>query len=254
VRAIHRPPLPPPAQRCLDRLQGQVNAQLSTNAVDFWKKHRIELNESGVTEALQRMAGPRQRCSFCLDSRATTIEHYWPKRRFPARMYSWPNLLWVCGPCNLKKGEKFPIDPSGLPLVLNPSVCEPWAHLYFIPETGQITPRFDRMTASDDPVGSATTDPQILPLNVEAVTRARTAAWRMLTREVRRFLLAPSGPAEAELREAYRDCERVDVAIWSLAWEGAEEEPFASLGGDLRILLLRELEPIVPDPSTAPPT
>jgi len=39
------------------------------------------------------------------------IDHFQPVKHRPARAKDYSNLLYVCGPCNLMKGERFVADP-----------------------------------------------------------------------------------------------------------------------------------------------
>jgi hypothetical protein len=58
------------------------------------------------------------RCVFCLRRESWgqmfgefAIDHFLPVKHYPDRATDYENLLYVCGPCNLKKGERFVSDP-----------------------------------------------------------------------------------------------------------------------------------------------
>ncbi len=57
-------------------------------------------------------------------------------------MYRWDNLLLCCTECGRFKGSKFPLV-NGNPLLIDPSIDEPWQYLDFDPTTGNITARFN---------------------------------------------------------------------------------------------------------------
>lgn len=256
MRSLTRHPLPEAAERWLEARQSEVNRQPNPPTARLWEDHRPALNTCGVTKVLQDMVGPRERCMYCGDSLAHTVDHFWPKSRYPGKMFVWDNLLWVCYPCNQKKGSQFPLDTSGAPLLLDPTATpDPWRHLFYVPETGEIVARVDAQTGSEDPRGQATTDPRILPLNREAITHARRAAWRVLARAVLAFQnSAPLGAGESALLSAFADCERPELVFWVLAHDGAREAPFARLVGEHPALVTRLLHGAAPSSApTAPP-
>jgi len=183
---------------------------------------------------LRRMAGGCERCMYCEDSRGTEIDHYRSKKRFKEFAFIWENMLYLCGGCNRQKGENFPLDENGDPLLIDPTVDEPWTMLYFDPVTGNITPRWIATADMPHPRGVATTDPAILPLNVEAVTEGRRRTWRRLSRSVQAFLRTAGDAAqyqtvEAELLEAIADNPDYGIAEWIFRYDGADIEPFAAL-------------------------
>lgn len=58
------------------------------------------------------------RCVYCLRREAWgrvfgefAIDHFLPVKFRPDRATDYTNLLYACGPCNLKKGERFVADP-----------------------------------------------------------------------------------------------------------------------------------------------
>ena len=53
------------------------------------------------------------------------LEHFFPKSRYPKRMYEWTNFLWSCKNCNTEKLATFPVDHLGNAILLNPTVEEP---------------------------------------------------------------------------------------------------------------------------------
>lgn len=73
------------------------------------------------------------RCAYCGSKLGVTsrpeIEEYYPKTRYPERATDPTNLLVACSACNAAKGAKFPVDPQGTPLLLNPRFDDYSKHL-----------------------------------------------------------------------------------------------------------------------------
>lgn len=109
----------------------------------YWKSARAAVGFRPVSAALRRMAGDTERCMYCLDSHGADVEHFWPKGRYPERMLVWSNLLLACTPCGRFKGQQFPLDGAGRPLMVDPTVDDPWEHLEFDADTGNFTARYD---------------------------------------------------------------------------------------------------------------
>jgi uncharacterized protein (TIGR02646 family) len=146
-------------------------------AAIMWPKARkTKLFEDGVLAVLSRMAGTRERCMYCEDSRGTDVEHFWPKAVYPTKTFSWPNLLLACVRCQRGKGDRLPLV-AGKPLVIDPTVDEPWDYLFFVPETGRITARFD---ANNVPIAKGGETIRLLKLDDEALNEGRKRAVRNL--------------------------------------------------------------------------
>jgi uncharacterized protein (TIGR02646 family) len=95
-----------------------------------------------VKDTLVAMSGKYKNCMYCERSEATDVEHFKPKSKFKAEIFTWLNLLYCCTPCNRHKGTQFPIDASGAALLIDPSKEDPWQYLTFDSETGNIDPLF----------------------------------------------------------------------------------------------------------------
>jgi len=145
MRRIERKGL---TQAVASRLQGfQANANVrqaagTLNVTQHWDARRQSKAILKTLATLQAMSGPRQRCMYCVDSLATDIEHFWPKNPYPSSMYVWPNLLVACTQCGRFKGDAFPLNAAGLPLLIDPSAEDPWESLDFDPGTGNLSARF----------------------------------------------------------------------------------------------------------------
>jgi uncharacterized protein (TIGR02646 family) len=96
------------------------------------------------------------KCAYCESRSESEIEHYRPYKLYWWLYFEWTNLLPACPTCNKKKGARFPLkdknkritgpgaDNSLLaskalmveePLLLNPELDDPRAHLVYLPQT-----------------------------------------------------------------------------------------------------------------------
>jgi uncharacterized protein (TIGR02646 family) len=232
MRRVTRAPLDAAAVAYLARRQNRLNAGQPLELA--WRTARPTKTMGRVKTALLSMVGIRERCFFCEDSRGSDIEHFWPKTVYPARAFVWDNLLLLCASCNRKKGSRFPLDAAGQPLFVNPTIEDPWDFLFFEEATGMIVARVDAATAVPDPKGQTTSDPNLLPLNVEAITEGRTRTVRRLRRSVNRYLAAVGNPAEEpqallHLTEEVHDADAQGVVAWYFRRDGRNEPPFSTL-------------------------
>jgi uncharacterized protein (TIGR02646 family) len=162
MREVARQSLPPRVESYLARKQTEIDAGRDVSPT--WETARRTRTMARVAEVLATMAGRRQRCMFCGDSRSTDIEHFWPKNRYRQRVFRWDNLLWICAGCNRQKGAWFPLDRQHRPLLIDPTTEDPWDFLYFDGHTGNITARYDPSSGRPHPKGVHSVDPAILPL------------------------------------------------------------------------------------------
>ena len=95
-----------------------------------------------VPRLLGTMAGQGERCMLCSGSESSDVEHFWPKAVYPEKAMSWDNFLWACTPCNRRKGDRFPLDDQGEPLLLNPVEDPVWEHFY-IDQFGNLSAKWD---------------------------------------------------------------------------------------------------------------
>src|ERR1700743_2009579 len=107
-------------------LARQAAVDAGTLAVDpAWKSFaRLKAFET-LRKCLRSPLGVRARCAYCSDSRAADVDHFWPKTPYPDKAFLFTNMLFVCPECNRKKSSTFPLDPSGLPLLINPMFDDP---------------------------------------------------------------------------------------------------------------------------------
>lgn len=77
-----------------------------------------------------------EKCVYCEDIVARDVEHYYPKSRYPERMFRWDNLLLACKNCNTDKGQRFPLL-DGQPLLIDPCAEDPALFLQWDLSTGR---------------------------------------------------------------------------------------------------------------------
>lgn len=97
------------------------------------------------------------KCVFCERVNAKTIDHYYPKERYPKRMFRWTNLLLCCSDCNRSKGELFEFQ-RGVPLFLDPTRDDPAEFFEWDVGTGAMLlvadpSRFERARYTRDRLG-----------------------------------------------------------------------------------------------------
>jgi uncharacterized protein (TIGR02646 family) len=125
---IRRVTLPVPLADQLTALSGILRQRSGSGARDAWNRARVP--RRGLRSALNQMAPGHQRCMFCGDSEGTSIDHFEPISRNPLRTFDWLNHLLACSFCNSnQKGSQYPVDEDGLPLLIDPTVDDPFDHL-----------------------------------------------------------------------------------------------------------------------------
>jgi uncharacterized protein (TIGR02646 family) len=198
----------------------------------MWKASRqTKAVSNDVLGTLHAMIGPRLRCMYCEDSRATDVEHFWPKADFPEFAYDWDNMLLVCTPCQRYKGSAIPLDCAGQMVFIDPTSEDPWDVMTYVPETGMITPRFFGAAEST----KARETIERLRLRDECVTDARKEIFKILREAVATFLsrCAEPGDGGASLAESLKGSVRshlqFGLAQWCFEREGREREPFSRL-------------------------
>lgn len=231
-RIASRPALPPETQSWLDGKTTDIAAAQNPKATaeQLYKAARDHDRFEPVLEALRCMSGPCWRCMYCSGSEGHQVEHWHPKSRYWLEALAWTNLLWVCGQCNLAKGERF---DEGCP-PLNPVRDDIWQHCY-IDEFGQINPVWNLALNAPDPRGEATIN--LLDLNREALQETRHARLRNLRKRARQALTEFQGGTLSEsalglaLLDWFTEPLQPDVADYFLDGPGAQDntEPFAAL-------------------------
>lgn len=145
---IHRIPLPADTVARMDAHTRDItaNAQPAARAKALWKHTTVRRHVHTVLAGtLAAMAPGLDRCMYCGDSQGTDIDHFEPLSLTPVRTFDWTNHLLACSLCNSHaKRDAFPVDPTGSPLLVDPSADDPAEHLHLVLATGQyiaLTPR-----------------------------------------------------------------------------------------------------------------
>ena len=159
MRQIEREDLAPETVTALQLLQQEVENRHEEEGFDpgeHWKGKRHSQPILAVYAVLKRMAGPRERCMYCVDSEGSDIDHFWPKAEYHDRLYLWENLLIACAQCGRFKGKQFPLSIEGAPLLIDPAAEDPWEFLDFNPETGNLNARYLLLTEGYSAKGETT--------------------------------------------------------------------------------------------------
>jgi uncharacterized protein (TIGR02646 family) len=233
MRRLLRPPLESALEEYLEQMQSLIDSGADVAAA--WKTQQQRVRMRRIVRILASITGPRERCMFCEDSRGTDVEHFRPKSLYPQHTFRWRNFLWICTGCNRSKGNRFPCDPSGLPLLVDPTVERPWDFLFFDSDTGMITARWEAETGVENPKGKAVIE-TLSTLQHQAVTEGRRRTSARLRRCIGTFLSQQRADSEEISSESLRDLlESIDdatdygIAVWFFSKDGRDEEPFRTL-------------------------
>jgi uncharacterized protein (TIGR02646 family) len=181
-----------------------------------------------VTEVLARMSGRRLRCMYCVDSEASDVEHFRPKRRYPKHMFAWRNLLLCCTPCGRRKGDRFPMQGARA-LLIDPTREDPWAHLTFDPVLGNLTARY---LADGQPSAKGEATVVLLGLDRrEALSEGYLRSFRRMARLVADELASPA-LADVDLVERLVELDDHGLLPWCVHHDGQGEPPFDQLRAD----------------------
>lgn len=230
MRRIVRPVLPPKVQTYLDKKHQLVAERQKDGTLDVdsvWKAARATKTIGAAFVLLQRAMGQRERCMYCLDSHGTDIEHFRPKARYPLQTFRWRNWLLCCTECGRLKGSQFPMA-HGKPLLINPTDENPWTHLEFDPDTGNLTARFD--LAANDWSRKGTETVSILHLDArEALAAGYRKTYLRLSAVVNEALAAPALPSAQDLVCSLQDEDEHGLLEWCFCFAGQQEAPFVGL-------------------------
>lgn len=231
MRKVQRPTASTDILKYLAKKEAAVAAAKLAGKLDIdaiWKGARQtkKVGEQALG-LLQGAMGARQRCMYCLDSHGSDIDHFWPKSPYPERAFQWDNWLLCCTECGRIKGTKFPLARNGRPLLVNPFNEDPWRHLDFDVDTGNLTARYVKALKAYSPKGVATVE--ALDLNVrEAMAAGYRGTFRRLSSEVERALAAPQFPTTQLLPDLLLADDH-GLLPWCFRWAGRNEPPFKAL-------------------------
>lgn len=225
MRRIVRKDLPPATKKALCDRQKKANEKRAAGTLDVQQERRGARQTKPIGTALSvlmTMAGERQRCMYCGDSHGTDIEHFWPKARYPKRMFRWPNLLLCCTECGRYKGDRFPVD-NGTAVLLDPTADDPWQHLDFDPDTGNVAARFDTQTNDWSQRGMKTVE--ILQLDRrEALNASYQKTWRRIRIRLE-AAIHDTAPDSESLANALRDADDHGLLGWCVSGTGRNVAP-----------------------------
>ena len=228
MRRVTRDELDARTTTYLQTKQNSVNIRRQNSIIDAnkeWNKARKTKTMERVCSTLRNMMGRRERCMYCLDSHGTDVEHFWPKTTYPERMFEWLNMLLCCTECGRFKGRSFPLQ-NGAPLLVDPTAEDPWQHLDFDPDTGNIVARFDLGTNEYSVKGTKTVE--VLRLDRrEALSSGYQRTYRRLSELVCGAL---NGTVDSEaLPAALQGADDHGLLGWCFMGSGRNIEPFRTL-------------------------
>lgn len=164
---------------------------------------------------------------YCVDSHGSDIDHFWPKSTYPGRTFLWSNMLLCCTECGRFKGNQFPLSRTGEPMLVDPSVMDPWEFLDFDPDTGNVTARFDPSSGMPSPEGEITV--RLLHLDRrEGMAEGYRRTFRRLAACVRQALNAESFNGDRLVVELIH-ADTHGLMGWCFGPAGARLQPFEEL-------------------------
>ncbi|MEW6219833.1 MAG: hypothetical protein AB1634_09915 [Thermodesulfobacteriota bacterium] len=229
MRRLARLDLPSPVADDLAARQDEADRKRRAASLlvsEEWKAARASRTLKSVLAVLRRMTGDRERCMYCLDSHGSDIEHFWPKMRYPERMFLWPNLLLCCADCGRLKGNRFPLSTDARPLLIDPTAEDPWLDLDFDPPTGNLVARFDPVVGDYSAKGQHTVATLQLDRR-EALAVGYRRTFRRLAALVERHLSEPGN--KDDLARALADADDHGLLGWCFLEAGQGQTPFRTL-------------------------
>lgn len=129
-----------------DEIRDHPEAEQSARAHKIWHTAPVRIKLKNV---LRQMAPGREYCMYCGDNEGTAIDHFEPIARNPLRTFDWLNHLLACSTCNSHhKREQFPVNSEGNPLLIDPTVDDPFDHLLLNLSIGEYLARTDKGAAT----------------------------------------------------------------------------------------------------------
>ncbi|MEY4530761.1 MAG: hypothetical protein RLZZ156_1482 [Deinococcota bacterium] len=197
------------------------------DSTSFWKNRYETIKSKGFLQKLFSMAGNRKRCMYCMDSKGSDIEHFHPKSLPPFdKMFQWKNWLLCCTDCGRNKGVQFPIDKEELPLLIDPTIENPWLFLDLdVNDTWGLIGRHDLSRDAISLKGQTTVT--VLLLDREDLNKGYKKTWKRLVKIVEDFLHTPY--EESEFIEVLLDDDDHHLLGWCFHGTGENESPFSEL-------------------------
>ena len=232
MRRVTRPVLPGKAQSYLNRRQSTANQRRALGTLDIerdWKDARQTKAVGNVLKTLQQMMGARERCMYCVDSHGSDIEHFRPKARYQGHAFQWSNMLLCCTECGRFKGSQFPMA-NRRPMLIDPTAEDPWQHLDFDPDTGNLTARFD-LHANDWSAKGLTTVAVLRLDRREAMAAGYVSTFRRLTGVLQASMVSVAEGATTVpvLLAALQEADDHGLLPWIFSGAGQAFAPFSEL-------------------------
>ncbi len=229
MRIIKRLPLPSETRRTLAAKQSEIDGKSANAGFDAnreWNNYRKSKPIVTVRDTLKKMAGKRERCMYCEDSHGTDIEHFRPKTKYPGRMFVWENHLLCCTDCGRIKGEQCPLDNSGSPLLIDPTVENPWDFLEFDPDTGNLVARYDNQAEAFSPKGTGTVEALKLDRR-EALAEGYRRSLRRIKSVLEPYLTVPTESINSKkLSKDLKTADEHGLLEWCFQFAGRQDSPF----------------------------
>ena len=112
--AIDAKPLPDETKVLMDKHSDNITevqefSNQVVQAIKLWEAKTPKRLFDELKRILESMCNDVKLCMYCERSEAKEIEHRRPKSLYPRQTFDWDNMLYVCGPCNRNKTNKFAI-------------------------------------------------------------------------------------------------------------------------------------------------
>lgn len=141
---IVREPIPETLSADLARYTAQISDsdEKQKKAAYLWQHTTVRTRVYGpLKNSLRQMATGLEYCMYCGESRGTAVDHFEPVTRNPLKTFDWLNHLLACSNCNSsQKGDRFPVAEDGSPLLIDPTVEDPFDHLLLAFSIGAYEP------------------------------------------------------------------------------------------------------------------
>lgn len=141
-------------------------------------------------------------------------------------MFRWTNMLLGCTDCGRIKGSQFPLA-DGQPLLVKPTIDDPWQFLDFDPATGNLVPRFHLASGGTTAKGEQTVE--VLQLDRrEALAKGYQKSFRRIRSKIEE-VLPQAMPDAATLVHELEEADDHGLLGWCFRGTGANAVPLANL-------------------------
>lgn len=229
MQKIYRPELPNNTKKYLESKQKAVLSDKNKGVLNMegiWKGARQTKVIQPALKLLRQAAGKYERCMYCVDSHGTDIEHFRPKTPYPDYSFQWSNWLLCCTECGRIKGSQFPMEQNQ-PLLIDPTIENPWRYIDFDPDTGNLMARFD-LNSNDWFIKGQETVRVLQFDRREALSSGYQKTFLRLSRTVQAALEAPSIVVDTLLK-TLEDEDDHGLLGWCFGVSGQKFTPFLEL-------------------------